>query len=75
MILMGLLLPSLGSLGPICFLWGIFLLFYRPVDYYSYNSCLMVFSYFVNSSSLTPSILLDFFLLLGLFAKVGINTA
>ena len=39
---MSLLLPFLGSLGPVCFLWA-FLLFYRPVDHYSCHSGLMVF--------------------------------
>ena len=40
LISMGLLLPSLGSLGPVYFLWGIF---YRPVDHYSCHLDLMVF--------------------------------
>ena len=71
---MGLLLPSLGSLRPVCFLWDLFfILFYRHADHYFCHLGLMVFSYFANSSSFTPSILLSFFLLLGLFTKVGIN--
>ena len=55
------------SLGPFYY--------FMPVNHYSCHSDLMVFfSHFANSSSLFPSILLGFFLLLGLLAKVGINT-
>ena len=44
-----------------------------PMDHYSYHLGLIVLSYFANSSSFTLFLLLGFFLLLGLLAKVCIN--
>ena len=56
-------------------------LFYRPLYYFigpwtiisAFGINGFFFFDFVNSSSLFPPILLGFFLLLGLLAKVGIN--
>ena len=62
----GLPWAYLLSLGP-------FFLFHWLMDHYSCHLGLMVLSYFANSSSFTPFILLGFFLLLGLLAKMGIN--
>ena len=61
-IFMGLLLPSLGSLGLVCFLLGSFLLFYKPVDHYSCHLGLMVFSYFTNSSFFTLCYIVGLFI-------------
>lgn len=71
---MGLLLLSLGSLGPVCF-------FFLVTFYTTFYACeplflpfgFIGFPCFASSSSFTIFILLDFFLLLGLSVKVDIN--
>ena len=62
----GLPWAHLFSLGP-------FLLFYRPVDYYSCYLGLMVFSCFASSSFFIPCYIVRFFLAIGpfLFCRNG----
>ena len=72
MIPLGFLFLLWASLDPFAFFVSLLLL-YRPMDHYSFRLGLMVFSYLDNPSSFTIFKSLGFFLLLGLFAKVGIN--
>ena len=71
----GLQLPSLGSLGPVCFLWSLFTILqahgslFLPFEFNGFLLALLI----LLPYSLFLSILLGFFLLLGLLAKVGIN--
>ena len=65
---MGLLLHSLGLPQPVCFLWS-HLLFYGPMDHYSYQSGPMVFTLLLSFS--TVFILLGFFCHWTLLSKNG----
>ena len=71
----GLQLPSLGSLGPVCFLWSLSTILqahgslFLPFEFNGFLLTLLI----LLPYSLFLSILLGFFLLLGLLAKVGIN--